>query len=110
MKFDDAINNVYKQYLLEAEEADPTTEPESEGEQKVTVSDTELAQARKYVDRKKILGINIGKSKEVKDELKRKKDLDDEYDTKVMPDVLDRLRAANDALTTDIEAVQKLGY
>lgn len=108
-KFDNAINSMYKQYLLEAEE-DPATEPGSEGEQKVTVSDTELAQARKYVDRKKILGMNIGKSKDVKKELRRKKDLDDEYDTNIMPDVLARLQQSNDALQSDIDSVKELGF
>ena len=108
MKFDDAINDVYKRYLLEAE--DPAAEPESEGEAEVSVSDSEMATARRYVDRKKILGINIGKSKEVKDELALRKELDDEYDTKVIPDVLDRLRTSNERKREELENVRSQGY
>lgn len=108
-KFNSRINELYNKFLLEAP-LDVATEPESEEEQKVTVSEPEIAQARGYVNRKKIFGLNIGKSKEVKNELERKKELDDQYDDEIMPDVLDRMKVANDTLQKDIDSVKKLGY
>lgn len=106
-KFDERINQLYSEMVQDSVMKQHTeNEADTEGEEKVSVSDNELANARRYVNRKKILGVNVGQSRQVKKELQRKKDLDQEYEDAVMPDVLDRLQRSNDATQDEIDSMR----
>jgi hypothetical protein len=102
-KFDERLNQLYAQLLDETAVIPPGAEPGSEGEEEVSVSDNELANARRYVNRKKVLGLNVGQSRQVKKELERKAKLDQELED-IMPDILDRLQRGNDTTKAEIDA------
>jgi hypothetical protein len=105
-KFDERLNQLYSNLLSEMGDTRPApgAEPDSEGEEDVTVSDNEMANARRYVNRKKVLGLNVGQSRQVKKQLQRKAKLDQELEDVVMPDILDRLQRGNDATQAEIDA------
>ena len=101
-KFDDRINELYKKFLSEEQLPLPGMEPETEAEEEETLTDTELAAARRYVGRKKILGMNVGQSRKVKRGLEDKSKLERDYETAKIPEIITKLELGNDKLRADI--------
>ena len=102
-KFDDKINQLYAQLLGERGDTRPAPDA-TEGEAETEVSDNEIVNARRYVNRKKILGLNVGQSRQVKKELEAKAKLDQEMEDTVMPDILARLQLGNAKTKEEIDA------
>ena len=105
-KFDDRINELYAEMISPAVMAEH--EPETEEEENITLTPTQLAAAKKKVEKDKVLGFNVGKSAKIKKELSRKEELEDEYENgPAMDEIADKLVKNNDNLEQELK---DLGY
>ena len=110
-KFDDRINQLYTGLLQEAEptpvgEVDPKQPDASQAELQNQISDTEMGMTRRFIDKKKILGLNIGISRKLSKGLEKRKELEDDLENTKMPGILDKLKAGNKAIEDEIASVK----
>ena len=109
-KFDERLNQLYAQLLDEttmgAPGSIPGQEPDTPDEEDITISPTQMAAARKKVERDKVLGFNVGKSAKIKKLLDTNAELEDEYENgPAMDEVIDKLTKRNAKLQHDISDI-----